>query len=137
MIYLDTCIIVSAVDELDPNHAKALKLLEELSNENRVVSKLTLVELASVFTRANLDKPIALAIYAIKKVNAKIISTDFNEVLSQALRYAHELRLKTLDLLHVISCRIIGATRFATFDRDIISKAARIRKVLGIEVVSL
>ncbi len=137
MIYLDTCVIVSAIDELDPNHSKALKLLAELGNEERVVSKLTLVELASVFTRAGLDKPLALAIYAIRRVGAKIIDLDFDEVLNQAFRYAYELRLRTLDLLHVVSCKIAGATRFATFDRDIVSKSVHIRRVLGIDIVSL
>ena len=137
MIYLDTCVIISAVDELDSNHAKALKLLAELGNEDRIVSKLTLVELASVFTRAGFDKPIVLAIYAIRKVGAKIVDLDFDEVLDWAFRYVYELRLKTLDLLHVVACRIARATRFATFDRDIVSKSMHIRRVLGIDVVSL
>ena len=71
------------------DHSKALKLLAELGNENRVVSKLTLVELASVSTRARSDEPITLDIYAIRRVGAEVIDIDFNEVLDRALLGIH------------------------------------------------
>jgi len=50
LIYIDTNVIVSYIDEADPNHGRALKLMESLSS-GRVVSRLTLVELASIYSR--------------------------------------------------------------------------------------
>lgn len=47
-VYIDTCVIVSYVDEADPNHERALRLVEGLDRE-RFVSMLSLVELASVY----------------------------------------------------------------------------------------
>jgi len=76
MIYLDTNII-SYVDELDPNNERAVKLLSMLEGR-RVVSRLTLIELTSAFSRANLDNPIAFALYSIEKSGAKVEDVDFN-----------------------------------------------------------
>jgi predicted nucleic acid-binding protein len=59
MIYLDTNVIISYVDELDSKHENAKKLFNVLES-NRVVSKLTFAELTSVFSRANLDNPMVL-----------------------------------------------------------------------------
>jgi hypothetical protein len=52
-VYIDTCVIVSYVDEADLNHERALRLVEGLDRE-RFVSMLSLVELASVYSRAGL-----------------------------------------------------------------------------------
>ncbi|MCC6056842.1 MAG: PIN domain-containing protein [Desulfurococcaceae archaeon] len=60
-IYIDTNVTISFVDEADPNHGKALKLVNKLSRD-RVASMLTLVELTSVYSRAGLEKPLALAV---------------------------------------------------------------------------
>lgn len=136
MIYVDTNVIISYMDELDSNHAKAVALLEKLKNEKLVASKLTLVELASVYSRAGLKDPIALAIYSIEEVGVHIANIDFNEVLTSAFRLADELKLRTLDLLHIAACKLIGANRFATFDKDIIGKKNLVSK-LGIDIVTV
>ena len=52
MIYLDTNIIISFTDKLDINHKRALSLLSRLSDK-LVVSRLTLIELASVLVVKN------------------------------------------------------------------------------------
>ena len=137
MIYLDTCVIVAAIDELDPNHEKALSLLARIENMRKVVSRLTLVELASVFSRAKIEEPIALAIYAVKRVGAEVLDIDFNEVLTKAFRYAPGLRLRTLDLLHIVACSLCGARAFATLDKDIVSKSSVIEEMLGIEIYTI
>ena len=62
MIYIDTNVIISYVDELDSNHEKARMLVESLGGD-RIVSRLTLVELVSVHSRAGLEEPVPLAIY--------------------------------------------------------------------------
>jgi len=134
MIYIDTNVIIAFIDELDPNHAKAEGLLRALKG-NRVASKLTLAELSSVYSRASLNEPLALAIYSIKRIKAEVADVDFNEILTHALKLAPSLKLRTLDLLHVTACKLSGAKFFATFDKDIIAKADAIRK-MGIEVVT-
>jgi len=135
VIYIDTNVIIAFIDELDPNHDRANKLLKTLKDD-RVVSKLTLIELASVYSRAKLDEPLALAIYSVERIKAKIIDINFNEVLIQAFKLAPFLKLRTLDLLHVAMCKVIGAKLFVTFDKDIIAKANVIREI-GIEIVTI
>ncbi len=134
MIYLDTNVIISYIDELDPNHDKAVELLSRIKGD-RIVSRLTLVELTSVYSRANLPNPPALSLYSIRRVNAEIAEADFNNVLQTSLRLAELVRLRTLDLLHVAICKVVGAKTFATFDREIISKSNLIEKI-GIKVIS-
>jgi len=134
MIYIDTNVVIAFIDELDPNHTKAIKLLENLKDD-KVVSGLTLTELASVYSRANLDEPLALAIYSVKRINAEIIDVDFNEVLMNTFKLAPLLKLKTLDLLHITTCKIIKAKAFATFDKDIIAKSDIIHGI-GIEIIT-
>jgi predicted nucleic acid-binding protein len=135
MIYLDTNVIVSCVDERDPNHDRARGLLSRLKGE-KVVSKLTLVELTAVFSMASLQEPIPLALFSIKSVGAKIVNVDFEEALKRALSYAVELRLRALDLLHVAISKTIECRGFATLDEDIVKRARDIGERLGIEVVT-
>lgn len=52
MIYL----VISYIDELDPKHDDAAKLLGALKG-SRVASRLILLELVSVFSRAGLSDP--------------------------------------------------------------------------------
>jgi predicted nucleic acid-binding protein len=135
MIYLDTNVIVSCVDERNLNHDKAQRLLSGLKGE-KVVSKLTLIELVAVFSRAGLQEPIPLALFSIKSVGARIVDADFEEVLKRALMYAVELRLRILDLLHVAISKTIGCKKFATLNEEIIKKMSDISERLGIEIVT-
>ena len=134
MMYIDTNVIIAFIDDLDPNHSKAVDLLRS-SKEDKVASKLTLIELASVYSRANLEDPLALAIYSVKYAGIRVVDINFNEVLIHAFKLAKLLRLRTLDLLHIATCKIMNAPRFATFDKDIISKSGLIERI-GIEVVT-
>jgi predicted nucleic acid-binding protein len=92
-VYIDTNVIISFINEADPNHGKALKLVNKLSRD-RVVSMLTLVELAielaSVYSQAGLEKPLALTLYSIEVVNAGIADADFNNVLKTAFTYVQK-----------------------------------------------
>ncbi|MEB3798765.1 MAG: PIN domain-containing protein [Desulfurococcales archaeon] len=133
MIYIDTNVVISYVDQLDQNHGKARRLLDTL-NGDRVVSELTKVELASVFSRAGFEDPLALSLYSIRKVDARIVNVDFNRVLVKAAEISHRLKLRTLDLLHITLASLIGAQKLVTFDRDILSKSNLISK-FGIEVI--
>ena len=80
-IYLDTCVIVSFIDEADANHTRAIRLVERL-REERIVSRLTLLELASVYSRAGLEEPLPLTVYSVRAVGAKLVNLDFARALA-------------------------------------------------------
>ena len=86
MTYINTNVIISFVDEKDPNHEKALRLVNKLPKD-RATSMLTLVELASIYSQAGLEKPLALTLYSIEVVNAGIADVDFNNILKTAFTY--------------------------------------------------
>ncbi|MEM1941051.1 MAG: PIN domain-containing protein [Candidatus Caldarchaeum sp.] len=136
MIYVDTSLIISYVDERDPQHTVAEKLVQDIKKEKLVVSSLVLTELASVYSRAGLEKPLQLAIYSAELIGAERVKIDFNEALKQSFRLAPSLRLKTLDLLHVASCHLIKAEKLATLDKDIASISETLSKLLEIKVLS-
>lgn len=128
MAYIDTNVIISYIDELDPNHAKAGELFKSIEGD-KFVSRFTLIELASVYSRAGLKDPVALAIYSIKRINAKMVEADLNKVITQSLKLAPNLKLRTLDLLHISICHTAGIKRFVTFDKEIISNSKEIEKL--------
>jgi predicted nucleic acid-binding protein len=82
--YVDTSVIVSYIDEADPNHERALALVKGLSG-GRVVSKLTLVELASVYSMAGLEEPLPLVVYSVRSVGAEVVEVGFSEALRDAI----------------------------------------------------
>jgi len=140
LIYIDTNIIISFVDEADPNHEKAVKLLSASKGKGkRVVSRLVLLELASVYSRSklrNLAHPVALALYSIEQVQASILELDFNLVIEKALNYAEALRLRTLDLLHLTAAKMLGANYFLTLDKGIAARSNEAKQLLGIEIIT-
>ena len=136
MIYIDTNVIISYVDEKDPKHDKVAAMSMQL-DEERVVSQLTLLELASIYARAELEKPIPLAMYSIKRFGASIVETDLSIIVKETLRHVPMLKLKTLDLLHITIARAIGAKSIATLDEDIAKKADVIKDIMGIEIITV
>jgi predicted nucleic acid-binding protein len=135
-VYLDTNMVIANIDEKDPNHDSVVKLLDSISDE-KFVSRLTLVELVSVYARAGLENPVALAMYSVEKAGAGIAGVDFNEVLEKAVLYAERLRLRTLDLIHVVVSSILGCKVLFTLDTDIINKSEKIKKELDITVITV
>ncbi len=136
MIYLDTNVLISAIDDKDLFHSKALELLDKYKKIKRVVSELTLVELASVYSRSGFEDPLVYALATVKSLNVEVIKVDFNEVLKKAFQYSRELKLRTLDLLHVTIAITANTEYFATFDKDIIEKKKLIKEY-GPTVVTL
>jgi predicted nucleic acid-binding protein len=136
LIYIDTNVIVSYVDEKDPNHDKVVAMFKQLERE-RVVSQLTLLELSSIYARAELERPIPLAISSIKRFNASMIETDLNIIMKESLRRVPTLRLKTLDLLHISMAKLMGAKSLATLDKDIARRADMIKDTMGIEIITI
>lgn len=129
MDYLDTSYVVSLAVKSDVNHQKAVKLEKHLRDP--VISKLVVVEIYSVFSRLS-DDPVSLAEYAIRRSRARVEEVDFDEAFDLSILLSEDLKLKTLDLIHVSLAKMIGVDRFVTFDRDILSKGL---SPLGIEVV--
>ena len=136
MIYIDTNVIISYVDEKDPSYDKVVAMSMQLDRE-KVVSQLTLLELASIYARAELEKPIPLAMYSIKRFGASIVAADLNIIMKESLRYVPIFKLKTLDLLHIAIAKAIGAKSIATLDKDIAKKADVIKDTMRIEVITI
>ena len=134
MIYIDTNVIISYMDELDSKHDDAVELLDKISGD-RVVSKLTLLELSSVYSRAGLEDSSALAIYSVKSVGAEIKSVNCEDIFSEAIRLSNSLKLKTLDLLHITICKILNVHDIVTFDKGILSSRDIIGK-MGIKIIT-
>ena len=106
----------------------------------RVISQLVILELYSVFSRVMSISDVeleALVNYTIRKCGVEVIIVDWDELYTRSLRYANKLKLRTLDLLHVIASHLLGAKTLISFDKDINSKGDLINKLLGIEVVGL
>jgi len=122
------------LDELDQNHALALELLKRIESKDKAASKITLLELASVYSRAALENPLALAHYSIRKVRGKMLDTDLNKTSDEAFKLAPTIKLKTLDLLHIAACKTLKIKKILTFDEDMTSKKNAIEEI-GIEVV--
>ena len=122
------------MDLKDPNHDKAERIISNISSEKKVVSMLVLVELASVYSRARLEKPLELALYSLELIGAEVAEVDYDEALRRAFKMAPILNMKTLDLLHIIVCSLIKSDKFATLDQEIISKSNIVLEALGIKV---
>ena len=134
MIYVDTSLIISYMDLKDPNHREAERIIDDISSEKKVASMLVLVELASVYSRAGLEKPLELALYSLELIGAEVAEVDYNEALKRAFKMTPTLNMRTLDLLHIIVCSLIKADKFATLDQEIIRKSNIISEALGIRV---
>jgi len=134
VIYIDSNVILSYVDERGPNHVRVLTM--QLDGE-RVVSQLTLLELASIYARAGFEKPVPLAMYSIKRFGASLVEADLNVVVREGLRYVPTLRLETLDLLHIATAKMVGAKSIATLDKDMVRKTDLIKNTVGIMLITV
>ncbi len=140
MIYLDTNVLVAYINPRDKLHDKAVNLLSQHRDEDFAVSQLVILELYSVFSRVmglSDDELEALVNYTIKVSNAKSVSVEWDDICRLASSHANKLRLKVLDLLHVIAAYSTGIKRFMSFDKDINSRVDVIERLLGIEVIGL
>ena len=140
MIYVDTNVLIAYINPKDKLHENAKALLTRYSRDKLVISQITILELYSVFSRVMSISDVeleALVNYTVKKCNVETITIDWDELYSRSLNYANKLKLKTLDLLHVITAYLVGVKTLISFDKDIASKNDLIRSLLGMEVISL
>jgi predicted nucleic acid-binding protein len=101
----------------DPNHPYAARLMETLRTcrEEMLASLLTLVELYAYISRrigalkppphyarlSQEEKVAAVATHVLKHAGAQPVDNTPADPLQKAMRLAHILGLKTLDLLHI------------------------------------
>ena len=138
MIYVDTNVLIAYINPRDELHGRASTLLTEYDYEELIISQLVVLELYTVFSRvmnisnAELE---ALVNYTIKKSNTKLIPIEWEALYSEAINYANKLKLRTPDLMHVVSAYILRTKAIMTFDKDIISKRSLINDLLNIEII--
>jgi len=159
--YTDTSVIVAALDPSDPRCKRARSLLE--GSGYRVVSELTLVELASLISRrGELLSRLASAIgaeeeltlsaallYLLKRFNLKYRPIEHRSgatvfgragvVATTALSLASSLKLKSLDLLHAAYAKLLREqgepiSVIETADREFWEKREEVREALGLRV---
>ena len=160
MIYVDTSVIVAALDPTDPRREEARKLLG--LRVEKAVSELVIAELTSVLARqhkllANIRDRlgvserialIAIILYIVKRFDLRYTSVEgslrtplgrFYKPLAYAIELAESLRLRTLDLLHLayikaMKERGIWIHTLLTADTNFKDNEEDIKRVLGITV---
>ena len=160
MIYVDTSVIVAALDPADPRREKAREALEHGSY--KIVSELVLAELASVLARqhgaiASIRSKLGVSehvvftaaiIYILRRFNLKYVDVKgfsrtvfgrFYKPLAYSIELAEKLRLKTLDLLHLAYIKAmneqgVGIHTLLTADIDFKNREEVIEKTLKITV---
>jgi predicted nucleic acid-binding protein len=153
--YLDTNVLLSHYFAEDPNHPYATQLVETLRTrrEEMRISLLTLVELYAYISRrigalkppphyarlSQKEKVAAVATHVLKRAGAQPVDNVPADLLQKAMRLAHILRLKTLDLLHIAYALHLAERGlihiFATLDREIAERRDVIEK-LGLKLLT-
>ncbi len=160
MIYVDTSVIVAALDPIDPRRFKARRALEV--SDNKVVSELVITELASVLSRQSevlsdiknklgVNESITLLaaiLYVLKRFDLRYVSAreylktpigDFYMPQAYAVKLSEKIKLRTLDLLHLAYIKVMKergfyVTTLLTADRDFKDHETGIEKEVKINV---
>lgn len=135
MNYIDTNVIISFLNSRDVNHERALKTLDH--DVEMVTSPVAVLELKSVLSRTtNLgtDEIEAFVDY-LPEIKIEVPEVDMDKVVSNASEIAVNIRMKTLDILHLAAGVVLGADEFVTFDREFVEKEKDIVN-LGLKVKS-
>jgi predicted nucleic acid-binding protein len=158
--YVDTSVIIAALDTRDPRFRVARELLEK--EKYKVVSEIVLSELASVVARREdlvssiavrlglgaEEAIIAILVYIIKRFSLKCKSVggraripllgDAYKPIAVAVELSPRTKLRTIDLLHVAYAMLLKdegepIERLVTLDKDF-EKARDTLKNAGIEL---
>ena len=135
MNYIDTNVIISFLNSRDINHEKALKTLNH--DSEMVTSPVAILELKSVLCRTttlDTDEIEAFVDY-LHEINIEVPMIDMNKVISNAIEIAVNIRMKTLDILHLAAGVVLNVDDFITFDREFIEKKKEIENI-GLRVKS-
>ncbi len=134
MNYIDTNVILSYLNNRDVNHHKALKFWS--IKEQKVTSEITLLEIRSVLARKTKlnEQEIEAYIEYLPDTGVKIADGDLYEIFRRASEIAFQLKMKTLDTLHISACLEINAGSFTTLDHGFVEKSKVISE-FGITIV--
>ena len=135
MNYIDTNVIISFLNSRDINHEKALKTLNH--DSEMVTSPVAILELKSVLCRTttlDTDEIEAFVDY-LHEINIEVPIIDMNKVISNAIEIAVNIRMKTLDILHLAAGVVLEVDDFITFDREFLEKEKEIENI-GLRVKS-
>ena len=135
MNYIDTNVIISFLNSRDINHEKALKTLNH--DSEMVTSPVAILELKSVLCRTttlDTDEIEAFVDY-LHEINIEVPIIDMNKVISNAIEIAVNIRMKTLDILHLAAGVVLNVDDFITFDREFLEKEKEIENI-GLRVKS-
>ncbi|BBL47496.1 MULTISPECIES: PIN domain-containing protein [Metallosphaera] len=136
MKYFDTSVILLSILN-DPRRDKAISELEK----GGITSELSFVELVSYLSR-NMADPLPNAVSIINRFNISVRSLskvrsslmgDMMEVVHFSLRIAEEVKLRTLDLLHVSYAVLLGSSELVTADLEFL-KAKTFLSRQGVEI---
>ncbi len=135
MEYIDTNILISYIDKNDAKHNMAEDLLNKYTN--KVISELNIIEMRIVLSRSNIkeEEIDALIDYLIIKNNIQIKSIDINKSIVKGNEMVNNLKLKTLDLLHIANAILLNADKFITFDKNFVNKKKPIKNY-NLEVIN-
>ena len=101
-------------------------MAEQLFSEysNKIISELNIIEMRSVLSRSNLmeEQIDALINYLLIKNDIKIKPIDINKSIMKGNEVVNNLKLKTLDLLHIVNAILIKSDKFITLDKDFVNK---------------
>ena len=161
MSYVDTSVIVAALDPLDPRRGRARNLLEE--EGYKVVSELVLAELASVVARREElvssiaselglrreEAVVTILLYILKRFNLRYRGVHGSTRLpllgrvcrpvATAMKLSPLLRLRTLDLLHVAYAKLIKddgepIQKLVTADKDFEKAREELKEEIGMNL---
>lgn len=160
MIYLDTSVILSALDISDSGNAASLGHLERESV--KVVTELTMVEFNSVFVRKHINigenqnlltnyrlrsysaliyllQRFKITYFAIHQEKEKSPLGDLGSVFKMAFEFASEIHMRTLDLLQLAyAFRVKEATNekieFLTRDFEFGKYSRQIEEITGLTI---
>ena len=135
MNYIDTNVIISFLNSRDINHEKALKTLNH--DSEMVTSPVAILELKSVLCRTttlDTDEIEAFVDY-LHEINIEVPIIDMNKVISNAIEIAVNIRMKTLDILHLAAGVVLNVDDFITFDREFLEREKEIENI-GLRVKS-
>jgi len=164
MPYIDTSIIIVALDPSDHRNREAIKILDE--ERNKIISELVIIELANVLSRrrelvsqlaSKLGLSEELTIFAIllyimkrfklryesieKRIKSTILGKMYSPV-AAAIELSKPLQLKTLDSLHIGYIKVLkdegkSIDRLITADTDFEKAKEYLDKVIGIALSTI
>jgi len=120
--YFDTSVILLSILN-DPRRDEGLKYLKQ----GGLTSELGLVELVSYLSRNLNEDPLPYAIKIVNTFNIKIMNInglrlspfgDLTEVAHLAINVSRQVKLRTLDLLHLTYAILLNVDEIITADKE-------------------